>query len=102
MTTIGCRECGRSIRRHNSNHLRCHQCYWVAGRVAAKAHNAVARAVRAGQIPDLKASVIACTDCGARANRYDHRDYAKPLVVEPVCHSCNLKRGPAAPIGMAA
>jgi hypothetical protein len=48
MTTIGCRECGRSIRRHNSNHLRCHQCYWVAGRVAAKAHNAVARAGAGG------------------------------------------------------
>lgn len=26
---------------------------------------------------------------------YDHRDYTKPLSVEPVCRSCNKLRGPA-------
>jgi hypothetical protein len=38
---------------------------------------------------------FACADCGKPATDYDHRDYRKPLEVEPVCHSCNLKRGPA-------
>jgi hypothetical protein len=34
-------------------------------------------------------------DCGAKATAYDHRDHAKPLDVQPVCDSCNSKRGPA-------
>jgi len=38
-----------------------------------------------------------CADCGKVAQHYDHRDYNRPLDVEPVCHSCNLKRGPAIP-----
>ena len=28
------------------------------------------------------------------AENYDHRDYALPLAVEPVCVGCNLRRGP--------
>lgn len=58
-----------------------------------QAHNAVTKAVRSG---DLRpANEFACKDCGKRATEYDHRDYSKPLDVEPVCHSCNLRRGPA-------
>ena len=34
-------------------------------------------------------------DCGKQAHEYDHRDYDKPLEVEPTCKSCNSKRGPA-------
>lgn len=34
-----------------------------------------------------------CVDCGDPATDYDHRDYNKPLEVEPVCHACNMKRG---------
>ena len=36
-----------------------------------------------------------CTDCEARATQYDHREYAKPLEVEPVCAKHNRERGPA-------
>jgi hypothetical protein len=36
-----------------------------------------------------------CVDCGAQARDYDHRDYNKPLEVDPVCRRCNLRRGPA-------
>jgi hypothetical protein len=36
-----------------------------------------------------------CVDCGAQARDYDHRDYNKPLEVNPVCRRCNLRRGPA-------
>jgi hypothetical protein len=28
---------------------------------------------------------------------YEHRDYTKPLQVEPVCRSCNALRGPGKP-----
>lgn len=38
---------------------------------------------------------FACVDCGTRATEYDHRDYSKPLMVEPVCRGCNARRGPA-------
>lgn len=34
-----------------------------------------------------------CVDCGEPAKHWEHRNYARPLIVEPVCHSCNLKRG---------
>jgi hypothetical protein len=40
-------------------------------------------------------STRSCCDCGADAKNYDHRDYTKPLEVDPVCFSCNYKRGPA-------
>lgn len=46
-----------------------------------------------GFLPELDGS-IACIDCGAAAQHYDHRDYSRPLNVEPVCVSCNCKRGP--------
>ena len=47
-----------------------------------------------GRLPYLTGA-INCVDCAEPATRYDHRDYDKPLDVEPVCRSCNQKRGPA-------
>lgn len=41
-----------------------------------------------------KASSKKCIDCGIVANCYDHRDYLKTFEIEPVCWSCNKKRGP--------
>lgn len=38
-----------------------------------------------------------CVDCGRPADRWDHRDYRKPLEVEPVCRSCNWYRARALP-----
>lgn len=58
-------------------------------------HSAVSRAVKAGVLPDLSCGEYACTDCGAVACQYDHRDYARPLDVEPVCRGCNYRRGSA-------
>lgn len=63
--------------------------------LAVKAHQKVANAVHAGRIP--RADSQKCVDCGGRAYCYDHRDYTKPLEVEPVCGGCNKKRGPAHP-----
>ena len=50
------------------------------------------QAVLKGKLPKLDGK-IACVDCGKPARLYDHRDYLKPLVVFPVCHKCNGKRG---------
>ncbi len=58
-----------------------------------RAHLKVADAVARGRIPparDLK-----CIDCGKPAQGYDHRDYSQPLAIEPVCRSCNRRRGSA-------
>ena len=60
----------------------------------------VSKAVKAGDIPHI--STQSCVDCGKQAAAYDHRDYNKPLDVEPVCKSCNYKRGAAIPrVGIA-
>jgi hypothetical protein len=58
------------------------------------AHSAVRRAVKNGLLPRLDGT-IKCVDCGDPAKQYDHRDYSKHLEVNPVCRSCNLRRGPA-------
>lgn len=60
-----------------------------------KAHGAVSAAIAKGTL--TPASQHDCVDCGVQATRYDHRDYNKPLAVEPVCHRCNCRRGPGAP-----
>ena len=57
------------------------------------AHQAVAKARKAGLLADPK--TLSCVDCQGPAIEYDHRDYSKPLAVEPVCRRCNLSRGPA-------
>lgn len=49
--------------------------------------------IRRKEIP--KASAFGCVDCSKPASVYDHRSYFEPFVVVPVCHSCNMKRGPA-------
>jgi hypothetical protein len=54
----------------------------------------VNKAKAQGLLPALDGS-IACTDCDRAAECYDHRDYSRPLDVEPVCQSCNLLRGTA-------
>lgn len=38
-----------------------------------------------------------CFDCGKPPTQYDHRDYRKPLDIDPVCNSCNRRRGAALP-----
>ncbi|WP_334067284.1 helix-turn-helix transcriptional regulator [Burkholderia cepacia] len=62
---------------------------------AENAHREVAKAIRRGDLPPVDTQT--CCDCGAPARGYDHRDYAKPLEVDAVCDSCNVRRGKAAP-----
>jgi hypothetical protein len=63
--------------------------------IQSRAHALVSKAVRAGSLADLRAVEVRCSDCSARAACYDHRDYRKPLDVQPVCTRCNKRRGPA-------
>jgi hypothetical protein len=64
--------------------------YW---HIRHRAHDMVEEAVRNHTLSNLKKRRIQCSDCPARAIYYDHRDYAKPLKVDPVCGSCNWYRG---------
>jgi hypothetical protein len=60
----------------------------------SKAIAAVQHAKYMGRLPYLTGA-INCVDCADPASKYDHRDYGRPLDVEPVCQKCNHKRGPA-------
>ena len=65
---------------------------WVRGTYHAKL--VVDAAKRAGELQPVSGP---CMDCGKPATCYDHRDYNHPLAVDPVCRSCNGKRGPGLP-----
>lgn len=53
----------------------------------------VGAAIKRGELPKLDGT-IKCTDCPNPAKCYDHRDYGKPLKVDPVCKMCDAIRGP--------
>ena len=57
---------------------------------AELAGKAISKEKAAGRL--LPASAYKCVDCGLQAKSYDHRDYNKPLVVDPVCQRCNVLR----------
>lgn len=98
MTTFACETCGAQVERNSSAHRFCFDCTRARAitysKLTSPFRSAVAREIREGRLP--KASQLTCVDCGQPARDYDHRDYAKPLDVQPVCRSCNRKRGPAA------
>lgn len=64
--------------------------------LAASAHRILWSAINRKLLPHPRKSG-ACVDCGIGAQCYDHRDYTKPLEVEPVCIRCNRLRGPGHP-----
>lgn len=98
-----CSDCGavHEITGGGSRYL-CEQCRTNApassawgGAGGAHACNMIRRATQDGSLP--APTTLKCVDCGCQATVYDHRDYNKPLEVDAVCQSCNLKRGPAVP-----
>lgn len=60
-----------------------------------RARAEVRMAIERGVLPSLKSGEYACVDCGGVACQYEHRDYGRPLDVEPVCRLCNRLRGTA-------
>lgn len=89
-----CEDCKADL---SHRHHLARVCFKCAGARAnapdmAKARAAVAQAIKRGAL--VHPSILDCTDCGKQARDYDHRDYSKPLAVEPVCRSCNKLRGP--------
>jgi hypothetical protein len=93
-----CAFCGADLKEqgrpaHAHYCLDCRDRHFGPNSLPARAHTLVGVAVRLGFLP--RPNDLRCTDCGNNAQEYDHRDYSKPLDVEPVCCSCNRKRGPA-------
>ena len=89
-----CQVCGRETERARKTVfcVRCAQYQNIRASLAgAKVKSAIAR----GVLPPIT-SDTRCTDCEKPARVYDHRDYDQPLVVEPVCQGCNVRRGPGA------
>lgn len=64
-------------------------------RLMKRAHALVRNRLAQGLLPSP--TLFVCADCGLPATAYDHRDYTKPLDVEPVCDTCNSLRGPGYP-----
>lgn len=102
-----CRVCGAvELVRGGSNTFRCSACRGAGlglfGRRAFewlgkdRASRVVHAEISRGAIPHP--TNLRCADCDAPAMEYEHRDYNRPLAIEPICRSCNLKRGPAIPM----
>lgn len=89
---IACISCSRTEERHQAA-LFCHECSLQHGREASRAISKVWDEIREGRMQPP--TDFDCVDCGAPASCFDHRDYTKPLQVEPVCAPCNRERGPA-------
>lgn len=88
-----CLECAVQINRLWKRCIPCQHAYDLRrNRVTRSASAKVSHAVRTGKLP--RPTTLMCADCGRPATEYDHRDYSKPLEVEPVCHPCNKLRGP--------
>jgi hypothetical protein len=88
-----CMHCAGPIGRRHKSCVMCGPCAEEHFRKRGAASGRLFRAVKAGEIPPAR--LYACVDCGKPATRYDHRDYSKPLDVQPVCAGCNSRRGPA-------
>lgn len=62
---------------------------------ASYAASVLRKEIRKGNMLKAKDIGLACVDCGSAAEVWEHRDYTKPLDVDPCCISCNLRRGKA-------
>lgn len=92
-----CMHCGnQKNRRYPNNSYYCLKCTWaIRHPLADIAFDCVKAAIRNGLMP--RAKDLKCIDCGSMATEYDHRNYTRPIEVDPVCHGCNMRRGPAFP-----
>lgn len=84
--------CGETVGTRANGALYCWSCCKLISRVASKMAPVVKQAIANGVLKTLVGQV--CVDCGEPAKFYDHRNILRPLEVKPVCHGCNVRRGP--------
>ncbi len=103
MRLAACATCGADITKRCGSVVKlCLPCGYKASPSggAARAWRLVSAAVSRGDLKPARDHV--CVDCGKQASVYDHRDYSKPLDVQPVCRSCNKLRGAGVRVAEAA
>lgn len=93
MPLVTCIGCGERIDASSSARLFCGRCGNKQTTETRRAMGRVRAAIVRGDLP--RPQGLPCADCGAPSYGYDHRDYARPLDVQPVCRGCNTRRGPA-------
>lgn len=91
-----CRFC-RSPTAGSHSIKKCGRCAGAVEVSSRKAHLIVKKAMDSGELMPIT-RYMKCVDCGAPAECHEHRDYNKPLAVEPVCRPCDQKRGPGIPM----
>ena len=93
-----CADCNQEITGREPSARFCWICSNLRPRKNGQAQAAatVNKAVRNGIL--VPVATLTCVDCGKPAQCYEHRDYNKPLEVEPTCKGCNIRRGPAIPL----
>lgn len=94
--TCSCARCGEDFTKSGrpTRIAFCPPCDKDRKREQFNATRIVRRNIASGKFPPVTGKK--CCDCGAPAVNYDHRDYTKPLEVDPVCKACNQLRGPGA------
>lgn len=93
LATASCLLCGGEKKGRHFMAALCNPCSKRARQLTQRAGHMVRAAIELGLLPPLES--CKCVDCGDPAKFYDHRDYGRPLEVDPVCHGCNVRRGPA-------
>lgn len=98
---VDCRYCGCTWTPGSNrwNNFARHPCGSRVHDIQREASRIARDAVKKGLLPNVK--TLSCVDCGAQATEWEHRDYSKPLEVEPTCRRCNRLRGPGLIPGMA-
>ena len=92
-----CKACGGEIQGKSPWAWYCLRCATVIKPLRLKAVRTVANAIQHQGFP--RPTAFQCSRCGQyQAQFYEHRDYWRPLDVQPVCGRCNHACGPATSI----
>ena len=88
-----CIRCDDTFDPISSRRVICYECNraQIKDTLRHRAHWAVSNAVKKGFLKP--AQDFRCMDCGSAAVCYEHRNYYKPLDVDPVCKKCDINRG---------
>ena len=87
-----CKVCFEVEIKHGSRNV-CTTCLPFTKQIQDEVHKIVQNRMRRGLLGPP--TLFECADCGKPAFYWEHREYAFPTIVEPVCRACNIKRGPA-------
>lgn len=87
-----CMMCGGGVGDRDHGAMYCFPCSTQLLKIQHRAYGRLRWRIFKGKLAHPK--TLECTDCGEPARLYDHRNYV-PEAIEPVCHGCNIRRGPA-------